>query len=209
MVQAGFMTEGQIIGARRHPADVIEHANDTNTPDYFLDWAFQQVKDMGDLGDRVLVVRTTVDMGIQKAADDAVQNTLRQYGKSYRVKQAAAVVVSPDGAVRAMVGGRDYGESQFNRATDALRQPGSSFKLFDYATAMMNGFTPKSIVQDAPICIGNWCPHNYGGGFSGPVTLTTGLVKSINIIPVRLAQAFGRARSRKPRGRWASPPKCA
>ncbi len=192
MVQAGFMTEGQIIGARRHPADVIEHATDTNSPDYFLDWAFQEVKDVGDLGDRVLVVRTTVDMGIQQAADEAVQNTLRQYGKSYAVKQAAAVVVSPDGAVRAMVGGRDYGESQFNRATDALRQPGSSFKPFVYATAMMNGFTPKSIVQDAPICIGNWCPHNYGGGFSGPVTLTTGLVKSINVIPVRLAQAFGR-----------------
>ena len=72
MVQAGFMTEGQIIGARRHPADVIEHANDTNSPDYFLDWAFQQVKDFRDLGDRVLVVRTTVDMGIQQAADDAV-----------------------------------------------------------------------------------------------------------------------------------------
>ena len=192
MVQAGFMTEGQVIGARRHPADVIEHANDTNSPDYFLDWAFQEVKDFGDLGDRVLVVRTTVDTGIQNAADTAVENTLRQYGNSYRVKQGAAVVVSPDGAVRAMVGGRDYGESQFNRATDALRQPGSSFKPFVYATAMMNGFTPKSIVQDAPICIGNWCPHNYGGGFSGPVSLTTALVKSINVIPVRLAQAFGR-----------------
>ncbi len=192
MVQAGFMTEGQVIGARRHPADVIEHDTDTNSPDYFLDWAFQQVKDFTNYDDRVLVVRTTVDMGIQHATDDAIQNTLHQYGKSYRVSQGAAVVVSTDGAVRAMVGGSDYGESQFNRATDALRQPGSSFKPFVYATAMMNGFTPKSIVQDAPICIGNWCPHNYGGGFSGPVTLTTGLVKSINIIPVRLAQAFGR-----------------
>ncbi len=194
MVQASFMTEGQIIGARRHPADVIEHANDTNSPDYFLDWAFQQVKDFRDYQDRVLVVRTTVDMGIQKATEDALTNTLQQYGKSYRVSQGAAVVASPDGAVRAMVGGRDYGESQFNRATDALRQPGSSFKPFVYATAMMNGFTPESIVQDAPICIGNWCPHNYGGGFSGPVTLTRGLVKSINIIPVRLAQAFGRGK---------------
>ena len=192
MVQAGFMTEGQVIGARRHPADVIEHDNDTNSPDYFLDWAFQEVKDFRDYDDRVLVVRTTIDMGIQKTADDAIANTLQQYGKSYRVSQGAAVVVSPDGAVRAMVGGSDYGESQFNRATDALRQPGSSFKPFVYATAMMNGFNPKSIVQDAPICIGNWCPHNYGGGFSGPVTLTTGLVKSINVIPVRLAQAFGR-----------------
>ncbi len=192
MVQAGFMTEGQVIGARRHPADVIEHDNNTGTPDYFLDWAFQQVKDLDLPGERVLTVRTTLDPGIQHAAEDAVDGTLREYGNSYRVKQAAAVVVSPDGAVRAMVGGRDYGESQFNRATDALRQPGSSFKPFVYATAMMNGFTPQSIVQDAPICIGNWCPHNYGGGFSGPVTLTTGLVKSINIIPVRLAQAFGR-----------------
>ncbi len=194
MVQAGFMTEGQVIGARRHPADVIEHDTDTNSPDYFLDWAFQQVKDFRDFDVRVLVVRTTIDLGIQNAANDAVTNTLQQYGKSYRVSQGAAVVVSTDGAVRAMVGGRDYGESQFNRATDALRQPGSSFKPFVYATAMMNGFTPKSIVQDAPICIGNWCPHNYGGGFSGPVTLTRGLVKSINIIPVRLAQAFGRGK---------------
>ncbi len=192
MVQAGFMTEGQVIGARRHPADVIEHDNNTNSPDYFLDWAFQEVKDFGDFPDRVLVVRTTVDMGIQNAADDAVENTIRQFGTTYRVSQGAAVVVSPDGAVRAMVGGRDYGESQFNRATDALRQPGSSFKPFVYATAMMNGFTPKSVVQDSPICIGNWCPHNYGGRFSGPVTLTTAIVKSINVIPVKLAQAFGR-----------------
>jgi len=91
-----------------------------------------------------------------------------------------------------MVGGRDYGESQFNRATNALRQPGSSFKPYVYATAMMNGFTPETVVRDAPICIGNWCPRNYSGRFRGPVTLTTGLVKSINTIPVRLAQQIGR-----------------
>jgi penicillin-binding protein 1A len=192
MVQAGFMTEGQVIGARRHPADVIEHDTATGTPDYFLDWAYQKVKDLNLTGDRVMTVRTTVDLGMQHAAEEAVEKTLREFGESYRVTQAAAVVVEPDGAVRVMVGGRDYGESQFNRATDALRQPGSSFKPFVYATAMMNGFTPKSVVQDAPICIGNWCPHNYGGGYSGAVTLTTAIVKSINVIPVRLAQAFGR-----------------
>ncbi len=168
MVQAGFMTEGQVIGARRHPADVIERDANSGSPDYFLDWAFDEVKNLNLGGDRVLTVRTTVDLGMQHAADDAVEKTLREYGNSYRVKQAAAVLVGTDGAVRAMVGGRDYGESQFNRATDALRQPGSSFKPFVYATAMMNGFTPKSVVRDAPICIGNWCPHNYGGGYSGP-----------------------------------------
>ncbi len=192
MVQAGFMTEGQVIGARRHPADVIEHAADAGSPDYFLDWAFEQVKDLDPGGDRVLTVYTTVDIGMTRAAQEAIESTLRQSGTAYRVKQAALVSVDTDGAVRAMIGGRDYGESQFNRATDALRQPGSSFKPFVYATAMMNGFTPNSIVQDAPICIGNWCPHNYGGGYSGPVTLTTALVKSINVIPVRLAQAIGR-----------------
>ena len=192
MVQGGFMTEGQVIGARRHPADVVEHAATSGSPDYFLDWAFQELKDLDLQGDRVLTVRTTVDPGMQHAAEDAITSTIRDFGKTFNVKQGAAVLVETDGAVRAMVGGVDYGDSQFNRATDALRQPGSSFKVFTYATAMANGFTPKTIVQDAPICIGDWCPHNFSGGFSGPIPITTALVKSINVIPVRLAQAVGR-----------------
>jgi penicillin-binding protein 1A len=192
MVQAGFLTEGQVIAARRHPADVVEHANAGGTPDYFLDWVFDQVKTLDPPGDRVLTVRSTIDMGFQHAAEEAIEEGLRQYGDSYRVKQAAMTAVDPDGAVRAMVGGRDYGESQFNRATDALRQPGSSFKPFVYATAMMNGFTPDSIVQDAPICIGNWCPHNYSGGYKGAITVTTALIHSLNTVAVRLAQAVGR-----------------
>ena len=192
MVEAGFMTDGQVIGARRHPADVIEHAALPGSPDYFLDWAFEEVKRFDRGGDRVLTVRTTIDVAMERAAQEAIESTLRQSGTSFRVKQAALVAVEPDGAVRAMIGGRDYGESQFNRATDALRQPGSSFKPFVYTTAMMNGFTPASIVRDAPICIGDWCPRNYSGGYSGPVSLTTALVKSINVIPVRLAQAIGR-----------------
>ena len=192
MVQGGFVTEGQVIGARRHPADIVERASTTGSPDYFMDWAFERVKEMAPPGDRVMTVRTTLDVGMQRAAEESIASTLRQFGESYRAKQAAMVGMEVDGAVRAMVGGRDYGESQFNRATDALRQPGSSFKPYVYATAMMNGFTPKSIVRDAPICIGNWCPRNYSGGYSGAVTLTTALVKSINTIPVRLAQAIGR-----------------
>ena len=96
-----------------------------------------------------------------------------------------------DGSVRAMVGGRDYGASQFNRATDAMRQPGSSFKPYVYATALMNGFKPTSIVVDAPICIGNWCPHNYGNGYRGSMTLIQALTHSINTIAVRLSIAVG------------------
>jgi len=192
MVQAGFLTEGQVIGARRKPAEVLEQAAASASPDYFLDWAFEKVKEMGIRSDKVLTVRTTIDLNLQKVAEDSTEAVLRQYGEQYGVKQAALVTVEPDGAVRAMVGGRDYGESQFNRAFSALRQPGSSFKPYVYATAMMNGFTPESVVRDGPICIGNWCPRNYSGGYSGNVTLTTALVKSINTIPVRLAQAIGR-----------------
>src|SRR5262245_39062643 len=96
-----------------------------------------------------------------------------------------------DGAVRAMVGGRDYSESQFNRATDAMRQPGSSFKPYVYATALMNGYKTTSIVVDSPVCIGNWCPKNYGGGFSGSMTMTEALKRSINVVAVKLSIALG------------------
>ncbi|WP_246429641.1 transglycosylase domain-containing protein [Prosthecomicrobium pneumaticum] len=191
LVQAGFMTEGQVMSARRHPATAIR-ATEGASPDFFLDWAFDEVKKVVKSGDRPLIVKTTIDMNLQGAAEEAVLSSLRESGERFRVKQGAMVAADPDGAVRAMVGGRDYGESQFNRAVAALRQPGSSFKPFVYATAMMNGYTPKSVVLDAPISIGNWSPQNYGRSYSGNITLTTALVKSINTVPVRLAQALGR-----------------
>ena len=128
-------------------------------------------------------------------ADSAVENSLRQYGQEYHARQAAAVLMDVDGAVRAMVGGRDYGASQFNRATDAMRQPGSSFKPYVYATALEHGFKPTSIVVDAPICLGNWCPHNYGHGYAGSMTLITALTHSINTIAVRLSVADRRRQS--------------
>jgi penicillin-binding protein 1A len=190
MVEAGYLTEGQVIGARRRPASVVVRQEQA-VPDYFLDWAFQQVKEAVPTGDRILTVRTTLDPALERATEDAIEVSLRQSGEQYNVSQGAAVMLSPDGAVRAMVGGRDYGESQFNRATNALRQPGSSFKPFVYATAFMNGYTPESIVPDAPITIDGWSPHNFGGGYAGPVTLTTALVRSINTVAVRLGQAVG------------------
>ena len=146
--------------------------------------------------ERVFLVRTALDSGLQRAAEQAVENSLRQYGRDYHASQAAVVVADLDGAVRAMVGGRDYGQSQFNRATDALRQPGSSFKPYVYATALMNGFKPTSTVVDGPICIGNWCPQNYGRSYAGTVTLTTAITKSINTIPVRLSIALGKGNAR-------------
>ena len=159
------------------------------TPDYFLDWAFEEVKKIAkDLPQTSFVVRTTVDLDLQKAAEESVEFFLRQNGQEYKVTQAAIVMMENDGSVRAMVGGRDYGASQFNRATAALRQAGSSFKPYVYATAMENGFTPESVVPDAPISWGAWSPQNYSRGYSGRINLTTALVKSINTVPVRLTK---------------------
>jgi penicillin-binding protein 1A len=196
LVEAGFMTEGQVFGARRNPAMAVDR-RDERSPNYYLDWAFDEMKKLADtlpksVHERVFVVRLALDVDLQKRSEQAIENSLRQYGREYKAKQGAAVLMDIDGAVRAMVGGRDYSESQFNRATDAMRQPGSSFKPYVYATALMNGFKPTSIVVDSPVCIGNWCPKNYGGGHAGSMTLTQAITRSINVIPVKLSIALGK-----------------
>ena len=117
---------------------------DENSPNYYLDYAFEEMRKLVDTFpksyvERVFVVRTAIDMNVQRAAEEAVENQLRQFGRDYHATQAATVVADLDGGVRAMVGGRDYGASQFNRATDAYRQPGSSFKPYVYTTALLNG----------------------------------------------------------------------
>ncbi|HEV7329233.1 MAG TPA: PBP1A family penicillin-binding protein [Bosea sp. (in: a-proteobacteria)] len=197
MVDAGFMTAGQVDSARRNPATPIDRKRDSS-PDYYLDWAFDEIRKLaedGKLGpERVLTVKTPHDPAIQKRADEAVESILRQHGPAYRARQAAAVIMDPDGAVRAIVGGRDYGASQFNRATASLRQPGSSFKPYVYAAAMSAGlYKPTTIVTDRPVCIGNWCPNNYGRSYAGSMPLTVALAKSINTIPVQMSIAIGKA----------------
>jgi penicillin-binding protein 1A len=195
LVDAGFMTEGQVFGARRNPATSIDRRDD-HAPNYYLDYAFDEMKKLVDtfpksMSERVFVVRTAIDVGVQRTAENAIENSLRQYGHEYHASQASTVVIDVDGGVRAMVGGRDYGQSQFNRATDALRQPGSSFKPYVYSAALTHGMKPTSIVVDGPVCIGNWCPHNYSGGFSGSMTLTQALIRSINTIAVKLSIFVG------------------
>lgn len=195
LVDAGFMTEGQVFGARRNPAFAVDR-RDEASPNYYLDYAFDEMRKLVDTfpksyTERVFVVRLAIDANVQKAAEDAIENQLRQFGRDYHATQAATVVSDLDGGIRAMVGGRDYGASQFNRATDAYRQPGSSFKPYVYTTALLNGFTPNSIVVDGPVCIGNWCPQNYGHSYSGAVTLTQAITRSINVVPVKLSIAIG------------------
>ncbi len=197
MVEAGFMTVGQIDAARRNPATPIDRKRDAH-PDYYLDWAFGEVQKMANEGrlglDRVVTVKTPFDPAIQKRADEAVANILREHGRAYGASSAAVVVMDVDGAMRAMVGGRDYGASQFNRAADGQRQPGSSFKPFVYAAAMSAGlYRPTTVVTDTSVCIGNWCPNNYGRSFAGSMPLTVAMAKSINTIPVQMSIRLGQA----------------
>jgi penicillin-binding protein 1A len=205
LVEAGFMTEGQVFGARRNPATAVDR-RDERSPNYYLDWAYDEMKKLVDtfpksMNERVFVVRTALDVNLQREAENAIENSLRQYGKEYGASQASSVLMELDGSVRAMVGGRDYGTSQFNRATDALRQPGSSFKPYVYAAALANGFKTTSVVVDAPICLGNWCPHNYSSSYAGAMTLTQALTRSINTVAVRLSVAIGKGDAKAGRGK--------
>jgi penicillin-binding protein 1A len=195
LVDAGFMTEGQVFGARRNPATAIDR-RDQAAPNWYLDYAFDELKKLVDkfpknITERTFIARTALDMNLQRAADNAIETMLKQYGRDYNAHQAATVLADNDGSLRAIVGGRDYGVSQFNRATDAMRQPGSSFKPYVYSTALMAGLKPTSIVVDGPICVGNWCPKNYGGGFSGNVTMVSALTHSLNTVAVWLTRKAG------------------
>jgi penicillin-binding protein 1A len=195
LVEFGFMAESEVAQAKRNPATPVARQQDSS-PDWYLDYAYGEVQKLAEAGklgeERILNVRLALDSNVQKRADSVIEDNLRLSGKSYHVKQGAMVVMEPDGALRSIVGGRDYGASQFNRATEALRQPGSSFKPYVYLTALMTGkFKPTTIVVDSPVCIGNWCPHNFGGSYAGSLPLANALARSLNTVAVKLSIAIG------------------
>ncbi|WP_062217037.1 transglycosylase domain-containing protein [Aureimonas sp. D3] len=192
MVDAGFMTEGQVVAARRHPATAVDRASALPAPDYFLDYAFDEIQRIAsDFPQRTFVARTTIDMGLQKLADESVDFHLRQFGKTYGVEEGAMAVLDDEGGLVALVGGRDYGLSQFNRATRALRQPGSSFKAYVYASAMENGHKPTDFIVDGPVRVGNWMPQNYGNSFAGRIQIQDAMARSLNTVAVKLSQEVG------------------
>ncbi|GJD93290.1 transglycosylase domain-containing protein [Methylobacterium iners] len=138
-----------------------------------------------------IVVSTTVDTGLQAAAEKALVDELNLKGGRYNVAQGAVVSMRPDGAIRALIGGRDYAQSQFNRATTARRQPGSAFKPFVYLAAVERGLTPDSVREDSPVNIKGWSPENYSRDYRGAVTLREALALSLNTVAVRLGQEVG------------------
>ena len=173
MVEAGFLTEGQIQTARRNPATPVnrEPRDDPGLLSRLGLRAGEGSRHAEEVRQRAGADREDAPRHRPSAphAKQTLENMLRQHGRQYKAGQGAIVVMDVDGAVRTIVGGRDYGQSQFNRATGGLRQPGSSFKPFVYAAALTTNpkLRPNSIVVDRPICLGNWCPQNYGRSFSG------------------------------------------
>jgi penicillin-binding protein 1A len=153
---------------------------------YFTDWVAPQAQDAFDSDFGEVRVTTTLDSRLQRIAIRAVNRA--PIGDA----QAALVAMRPDGRVVAMVGGKSYSETPFNRATQALRQPGSAFKLFVYLAAMRSGWTPDSIIEDEPVTIGDWSPSNSDGAYRGPMTLREAFARSSNAAAVRLAQSVGR-----------------
>ncbi len=182
MVRQGYITLNQARIAARELAPATPAPN-TNIYRYWTDFVLDEVKSTIGTFESDLYVYTTLDMGLQDRIADILPTRVGEH-------QGAVVAMETDGAVRAMVGGTNYQESQFNRAL-ALRQPGSSFKPVVYLVALENGMTPDSYVNDSPFSIGDYSPQNYNKRYYGDITLATAFAKSVNSVPLKLTQEFG------------------
>ncbi len=192
MADAGYITPEKALKARKEVPEALSgRKNLTESYLYFSDWVLEQLPEfIGNITDDI-VVTTTLKQDWQVAADKAIAEVMDKDAEKLNVSQAALISMTPDGAIRAMVGGRDYSKSQYNRATQALRQPGSSFKMFVYLAGLEAGFTPDTVFDDAPITIGKWQPQNYDGKYAGEITMRYALAHSINTIAVQISQQAG------------------
>lgn len=190
MKEQGMATDTQIAIAEAEPMAKAE-SYWTGSENYVADQVVAQLPFLIGVTDQDIVVETTLDMTLERAAEEAIRTQISENGEKRDVSQGALVSIDKSGAIRAMVGGVDYAQSQFNRATEAKRQPGSTFKPFVYLAALEAGRTPNSIRNDAPVRIGNWTPKNYGGKYMGEVTLTTALSHSLNSVAAQLIMEVG------------------
>jgi penicillin-binding protein 1A len=190
MADAKFITEPQAQVAIGHPSYNVKAAG-AGTVNYVADWIGEVLDDLVGQVDQSIVVETSIDPKLQAIAEASIIDELAAKSVKFNVSQGALVAMTPDGAVRAMVGGRNYAESQYNRAVTAKRQPGSAFKPFVYLTAIEAGLTPETIRQDAPLDVKGWKPENYSHEYFGAVTLTQALAMSLNTVAVRLGLEVG------------------
>ena len=190
MQDAGFINAE--LAAEMAGQDIIITNRSTDGAHYAVDWTLDQLPDFVGRPRADLDVMTTLDRPMQLAAERAINRVLAAQGEARQAGQAAMVVMTPDGAIRAMVGGRAYGKSQFNRAVQALRQPGSAFKPVVYLAALENGLAAGDVFDDAPLSINGWSPKNYDGRYRGAVTAGEAMAHSLNTVAVQISEQTGR-----------------
>jgi penicillin-binding protein 1A len=194
MVGNGKLTAEDAMVAKLHPATAVQADISPPSTGWFADWVYGQAAAVAPAYGGTVSLRTTLDLRLQQLAANVVKATLAKYGSEKNATEAAFVAMRPDGAVLAMVGGRSYADSQYNRAVQAQRQPGSAFKLFDFYAALRQGLGPQDKILDAPVKVHgwrSWHPENYGRRNHGEVTLADAFANSLNDAAVRLSQQVG------------------
>ncbi|MCB5174862.1 MULTISPECIES: transglycosylase domain-containing protein [Microvirga] len=190
MNELGFITPGMTKTALGAPAEPVR-PNGAGSVNYAADYVMDVLDDFVGTIESDIVVSTTIDPSLQAAAERVLVDELNAKGQKLNVSQGAIVALQPDGALRALVGGRNYESSQFNRATAARRQPGSSFKPFVYLTAIERGYTPDVVLEDAPVNFRGWAPQNYDRKYRGPIAMRDALALSLNTTAVKLNMEVG------------------
>jgi penicillin-binding protein 1A len=191
MAAVGFVSEKQALDARMRPARLAPEAQ-TVLAGHFVDWALDGLKRQLGEAEQDMTVRTTIDPRLQRAAEAAVAKLVDAKAEARGASQAAVVLLDRSGAVRALVGGRSYRQSAFNRAVEAKRQPGSAFKPFVYLAALEEGMDPERVFADRPVRIGDWEPRNYTGKYLGNVSMAEAFAQSINTVSVLVSERAGR-----------------
>ncbi len=196
MEDAGYLDKTQVAKAKVDLSKTMSTRKKSSTSAlYFADWIMDQLPEYIGNVDQDMVVTTTLRPDLQAIGEKSISDIMDKDAAPLDASQAALVAISPDGAIRAMIGGRSYAESQYNRATQALRQPGSSFKIFVYLAGLEAGLTPRSLVEDKPVSVsivgGHWQPHNYTNKYLGTITLKEAVTQSINTVAVQVSQIAG------------------
>jgi penicillin-binding protein 1A len=190
MVEAGFLSPDQARNASQQPLKLSAKGDDTGYP-YPVDFVAELLPEYVGEQDGDLIVDTTIDAGLQRVSQQALRQILEDEGPEANAEEGAVVVLDPMGGVKALVGGRTYSTSPFDRAIKALRQPGSAFKPFVYLAALENGYSPDSVAYDGPTTVAGWSPRNYTGVYQGEISLRDALAQSVNTIAARLAAEVG------------------
>ncbi len=190
MVQAGYLSEEQARAASVQPLKLSAKGDDTGYP-YPVDWVAELLPELVGEHDGDLIVETTIDAALQRVSQQALRRMLDEQGPELAARQGAVVVLDPMGGVKALVGGRSYSSSPFDRALKAMRQPGSAFKPFVYLAALESGYSPESVAYDGPTTVAGWSPRNYTGVYQGEISLRDALAQSTNTVAARLTAEVG------------------